>query len=92
MHCTAGRRHASGPRVHDCPLRLNGHGTVDSVEPDALLPEAGVIGLQIHGDGQALVRSATSRSANCRRRASDGRDSATPRHGHRAGRVRAIAA
>jgi hypothetical protein len=34
---------------------LNGHQTVDYMEPIDSLPQQGVIGLQIHGGGKALV-------------------------------------
>ena len=34
---------------------LNGQQTVDYIEPDAEIPQQGVIGLQIHGGGKALV-------------------------------------
>lgn len=34
---------------------LNDQPTVDYTEPDATLPQSGVIGLQIHGGGKALV-------------------------------------
>jgi hypothetical protein len=37
-------------------VTLNGHQTVDYTEPDATLPQTGLIGLQIHGGGKALVR------------------------------------
>jgi hypothetical protein len=45
--------HADGRRIR---LTLNGYQTVDYTEPDAALPQTGLIGLQIHGDGKALVR------------------------------------
>jgi len=35
---------------------LNGHQTVDYTEPDSAIPQRGVIGLQVHGGGKALVR------------------------------------
>src|SRR5690606_13763684 len=44
---------AEGRRIR---LTLNGHQTVDYTEPDQSLPQTGLIGLQIHGDGKALVR------------------------------------
>jgi hypothetical protein len=44
---------AEGRRIR---LTLNGHQTVDYTETDATLPQTGLIGLQIHGDGKALVR------------------------------------
>ena len=37
-------------------LTLNGHQTVDYTEPDRSLPVTGLIALQIHGGGKALVR------------------------------------
>ena len=36
-------------------LYLNGQKTVDYTEPDATLPQTGLIGLQIHGGGKAEV-------------------------------------
>lgn len=36
-------------------ISLNGTRTVDYVEPDKTIPQKGVIGLQIHGGGKALV-------------------------------------
>ena len=45
--------HAVGPRIR---LVLNGQQTVDYTEADASLPQSGLIGLQIHGDGKAMVR------------------------------------
>jgi hypothetical protein len=36
-------------------LYINGHMTVDYTEEDTSIPQSGVIGLQIHGDGKALV-------------------------------------
>ena len=36
-------------------LRLNGRQTVDYTEPDAAIPQSGLIGLQIHGGGKAQV-------------------------------------
>ena len=36
-------------------LRLNGHLTVDYTEHDPKIPQNGIIGLQIHGGGKALV-------------------------------------
>lgn len=44
---------AEGRRI---TLVLNGHQTVDYTEPDEALPQSGIIGLQIHGGGKALVR------------------------------------
>lgn len=44
---------AEGRRIR---LTLNGHQTVDYAEPDTALPQSGLIGLQIHGGGKALVR------------------------------------
>ncbi|MCC7044944.1 MAG: DUF1080 domain-containing protein [Acidobacteria bacterium] len=44
---------AEGRRIR---LTLNGHQTVDYTEADTTLPQTGLIGLQIHGDGKALVR------------------------------------
>lgn len=37
-------------------LFVNGEQTVDYTEPDDTIPQTGYIGLQIHGDGKALVR------------------------------------
>ncbi|MEE8450963.1 MAG: DUF1080 domain-containing protein [Thermoguttaceae bacterium] len=37
-----------GPRIQ---LWINGHQTVDYTEPDASIPQKGLIGLQIHGGG-----------------------------------------
>lgn len=34
---------------------INGHQTVDYTEPDANIPQSGLIGLQIHGGGKAQV-------------------------------------
>jgi hypothetical protein len=45
--------HAEGRRIR---LVLNGQQTVDYTEPDDSIPPRGLIGLQIHGDGKALVR------------------------------------
>jgi hypothetical protein len=45
--------HAEGRRIR---LVLNGYETVDYTEPDQTLPQSGLIGLQIHGAGKALVR------------------------------------
>jgi hypothetical protein len=45
--------HAQGRRIR---LVLNGHQTVDYTEPDESIPQTGLIGLQIHGGGKALVR------------------------------------
>jgi hypothetical protein len=36
-------------------LYLNGTVTVDYTEPDKSIPQSGIIGLQIHGGGKALV-------------------------------------
>jgi hypothetical protein len=36
-------------------IKLNGVQTVDYTEPDKTIPQTGVIGLQIHGGGKALV-------------------------------------
>ena len=36
-------------------LFLNGEQTVDYTEPDASIPQEGLIGLQIHGDGKTVV-------------------------------------
>ncbi|GAB3335422.1 DUF1080 domain-containing protein [Larkinella ripae] len=36
-------------------LYLNGKQTIDYTEPDATIPQTGLIGLQIHGGGKALV-------------------------------------
>ncbi len=36
-------------------LAINGRQTVDYVEPDASIPQSGLIGLQIHGGGKARV-------------------------------------
>lgn len=44
---------AEGQRIR---LTLNGHLTVDYTEKDTALPQRGLIGLQIHGGGKALVR------------------------------------
>lgn len=44
---------AEGKRIQ---LFLNGEQTVDYTEPDVSIPQTGSIGLQIHGDGKALVR------------------------------------
>lgn len=45
--------HAAGRRIR---LVLNGQQTVDYTEPDETIPQTGLIGLQVHGDGKALVR------------------------------------
>lgn len=44
-------------RAEDRRIRLyiNGHKTVDYIEKDLDIPQEGLIGLQIHGDGKALV-------------------------------------
>ena len=44
---------AEGRRIR---LTLNGQQTVDYTEPDPSIPQTGLIGLQIHGDGKALAR------------------------------------
>ncbi len=36
-------------------LYINGHQTVDYMEPDETIPQAGLIGVQIHGGGKAQV-------------------------------------
>lgn len=41
-----------GPRIR---LRLNGELTVDYTEEDSLIPQSGLIALQIHGGGKAEV-------------------------------------
>jgi hypothetical protein len=43
---------AEGRRIR---LRLNGRETVDYTETDPGIPQSGIIGLQIHGGGKALV-------------------------------------
>jgi 3-keto-disaccharide hydrolase len=43
---------AEGRRIR---LTLNGRQTVDYTEPDASLPQSGLIGLQVHGGGKVLV-------------------------------------
>jgi hypothetical protein len=43
---------AEGSRIR---LFLNGRQTVDYTEPDAAIPQSGLIGLQIHGGGKAKV-------------------------------------
>lgn len=43
---------AEGRRIR---LLLNGRQTVDYTEPDASIPQKGLIGLQIHGGGKAQV-------------------------------------
>ena len=43
---------AEGKRIQ---LFLNGEQTVDYTEPDASIPQKGLIGLQIHGDGKTMV-------------------------------------
>lgn len=43
---------AEGRRIR---LFINGHQTVDYTEPDANIPQSGLIGLQIHGGGKAQV-------------------------------------
>lgn len=44
-------------RAEDRRIRLyiNGHMTVDYTEADTIIPQSGLIGLQIHGAGKALV-------------------------------------
>jgi hypothetical protein len=42
------RIRCQGPRIR---IWLNGEQTVDYIEPDADIPRAGIIGLQIHGGG-----------------------------------------
>lgn len=46
------RVHAEDGRIQ---LFINGHQTVDYTETDASIPQSGLIGLQIHGGGKALV-------------------------------------
>jgi hypothetical protein len=43
---------AEGTRIR---LSINGRQTVDYTETDAAIPQSGLIGLQIHGGGKALV-------------------------------------
>jgi hypothetical protein len=43
---------AEGRRIR---LAINGTQTVDYTEPDATIPQSGLIGLQIHGGGKAQV-------------------------------------
>jgi hypothetical protein len=43
---------AEGTRIR---LSLNGRQTVDYTETDTAIPQSGLIGLQIHGGGKALV-------------------------------------
>ena len=43
---------AEGNRIQ---LFLNGQKTVDYTEPDATIPQTGIIGLQIHGGGKAVI-------------------------------------
>ena len=43
---------AEGPRIR---LSINGVQTVDYTEPEATIPQSGLIGLQIHGGGKAKV-------------------------------------
>ncbi|WP_128543566.1 3-keto-disaccharide hydrolase [Larkinella soli] len=43
---------AEGPRIR---IWLNGKQTVDYSEPDASIPQTGLIGLQIHGGGKAKI-------------------------------------
>lgn len=44
--------HAENNRIR---LYINGHLTVDYTEEDTSIPQSGLIGLQIHGGGKALV-------------------------------------
>jgi hypothetical protein len=44
--------HAEGKRIR---LYINGQQTVDYTEPDESIPQAGVIGLQVHGGGKLEV-------------------------------------
>ena len=44
---------AEGKRIR---LFINGTQTVDYTEPDETIPQSGIIGLQIHGNGKAEVR------------------------------------
>lgn len=44
---------AKGPRIQ---LWMNGVKTVDYTEPDPAIPQSGLIGLQIHGGGKALIQ------------------------------------
>lgn len=37
-------------------LYINGHQTVDYIEQDSSIPQTGLIGVQIHGGGKALVQ------------------------------------
>lgn len=46
------RIHAEGGRIQ---LYINGHQTVDYTEPDPAIPQLGLIGIQVHGGGKALV-------------------------------------
>jgi hypothetical protein len=43
---------AEGRRIR---LAINGRQTVDYTEPDETIPQTGLIGLQVHGGGKALV-------------------------------------
>ncbi len=43
---------AEGPRIR---LVLNGMQTVDYTEPDARIPQKGLIALQVHGGGRTLI-------------------------------------
>jgi len=43
---------AQGNRIR---IFLNGHQTIDYIEKDRDIPQSGLIGLQIHGGGKALV-------------------------------------
>ncbi len=44
--------HAENRRIR---LYINGHQTVDYTEKDPSIPQSGLIGFQIHGDGKAKV-------------------------------------
>lgn len=46
------RIHANGPRIQ---TSINGIVMIDYTEPDAAIPQFGLIGLQVHGGGAALV-------------------------------------
>jgi hypothetical protein len=43
---------AEGKRIR---LLINGHQTIDYTETNEAIPQSGLIGLQIHGDGKAEV-------------------------------------
>jgi hypothetical protein len=47
------RIRCEGPRIQ---LWINGVQTVDYTEPDAGIPQTGLIALQIHGGGKAEAR------------------------------------